>query len=200
MARPRVADERRPLILAAFEACVVRRGLDATTLADVAAEAGQPRPLIRYFLGNREQMVAGLVERLLERGEAQLEAVRAAKTPATPADLAKLLFERIFADPTTNAVMMELWHLSLRDAAVRERLRAIYERIVGEIAAQVAPAARGRDAKQAFDSALAAVSLALGSALLKQMGVHANDPRRLLERTAASLDPRPATPGKESKR
>lgn len=200
MARPKVADERRQLILGAFEACVVRRGLDATTLADVAAEAGQPRPLIRYFLGNRDQMVAGLVERLLERGEAQLEILRASKTPATPADLARLLLERIFADPTTNVVMMELWHLSLRDDAVRERLRAIYGRIVAELAEQVAPAARGRKRKQAFDSALAAVSLALGSALLKQMGVHANDPRMLLARTVDSMNPGAATPARENKR
>lgn len=202
MARPRVADERRERILAAFEACVVRRGLDATTLADVAAEADQPRPLVRYFIGNRDDMVAGLVERLLARGEAQLESMRAAKPSATPQEVAQALCDRVFADTTTNAVMMELWHLALRDADVRERLRAIYARIVEEVASQIAPGARGSESKQTFDHALAAVSLALGSAFLKHMGVQANDPRRLLERTAMAMAPATgaARPTKEKKR
>ena len=71
MARPRIGAERREEILVAFEACVARKGLAKTTLVDVAEQAGQPRPLVRYFIGNRDAMVTALIDRLLERGEAQ---------------------------------------------------------------------------------------------------------------------------------
>ncbi|MFD0390059.1 TetR/AcrR family transcriptional regulator [Tistrella bauzanensis] len=138
MGRPSVAEERREAILSAFEACVVRKGLAETTLADVAAEAGQPRPLVRYFIGNRDAMVGCLIDRLLARGEAQLALVREGAAAGTPDDLADLLFNRIFADKTTNMVIMDLWHLSLRDEALRVRLGTIYRRLVDHVAQAIA--------------------------------------------------------------
>ena len=57
MARPERGEERREQILNAFEVCVGKKGLEGTTLSDVAREAGLPRPLLRHFMGNREEMV-----------------------------------------------------------------------------------------------------------------------------------------------
>jgi AcrR family transcriptional regulator len=56
--------------MAAFERCVVRNGLQATTLEEVAKEAELPRSLVRHFVGNRDDMVAALGERFLRRVEA----------------------------------------------------------------------------------------------------------------------------------
>jgi AcrR family transcriptional regulator len=163
MARPTVGAERREEILSAFEACVVRKGLAKTTLSDVADEAGQPRPLVRYFIGNRDAMVTALIDRLLERGEAQL---RLLSRGSTTEQAFEIVIDRIFADETTNMVMMELWHLSLRDAALRARLAAIYERVVFEIAALIeGPDTGGR--------AFSAVALAFGAAFFRHLGLGA---------------------------
>ncbi len=161
MARPRIGNERREEILAAFEACVVRKGLASTTLTDVAEGAGQPRPLVRYFIGNRADMVSALIDRLLERGEAQF---RELPGPGSAGQVLDIVLDRIFADETTNIVIMELWHLSLRDKALRDRLAAIYRRVIFEVSAML-----GDDADP--DAAFAAVSLAFGAAFFRHLGL-----------------------------
>jgi AcrR family transcriptional regulator len=194
MARPTVAEERREEILAAFERCIVRKGFAETTLADVAEEAGQPRPLVRHFIGNRGDMVSALIERLLERGEAQLK--RAA--PGEDAEEAlDLLLGAVFADAATNIVIMELWHLALRDVHLRKRLSAIYERLVLEVAALGAGAsgqAIGRD------RAFAAVSTAFGTAFFRHLGVEPPAPgavRGAVRQLLSANSPLSEEPGKK---
>ena len=157
MGRRNIRDERREEILAPFETCVVRKGLAKTTLADVADEAGQPRSLVRYFIGNRDDMVDALIDRILERGEGQFREL--------PKDgTAEQLLTMVFSDETTNVIMMELWHTALRDAALRTRLAAIYERIILEVAAMT----KGCSDR---DSAFAAVSVAFGAAFFRHLGL-----------------------------
>ena len=74
MARPSKSIERRGEILAAFERCVIERGFERTTLANVAEEAGLPRSLVRHFIGNRDEMTKALIDRLLERAQGQIDA------------------------------------------------------------------------------------------------------------------------------
>ncbi|GEO01303.1 hypothetical protein NSE01_31350 [Novosphingobium sediminis] len=169
MGRPRVGEERREQILKAFETCVVRKGLAKTTLADVAEEAGQPRPLVRYFIGNREAMVTALIDRLLERGEAQLRKLPRGGTAEQAIDV---LLDQVFADETSNIVIMELWHLSLRDHALRERLAAIYDRVIFEISALL-------DDPDPRDQAFSAVALAFGAAFFRHLGLGASSPDKV---------------------
>lgn len=157
MGRRKIGEERRTEILAAFETCVVRKGLAKTTLADVADEAGQPRSLVRYFIGNRDDMVDALIDRVLERGEAQFRELQKDGT-------AEQLLAMVFSDETTNIVMMELWHTALRDAALRARLAAIYQRIILEVDGLN----KGGSDR---DSAYAAVSVAFGSAFFRHLGL-----------------------------
>lgn len=169
MARPRVGEERREEILAAFETCVVRKGFAKTTLIDVAEQAGQPRSLVRYFIGNRADMVSALIDRLLERGEAQF---RQLPSDGTAGQALDLVLDTVFADYTTNIVIMELWHLSMRDAQLRARLAALYERVISEVAALITD-----DETSGRDRAFVAVSLAFGAAFFRHLGLapHAPD-------------------------
>lgn len=179
MARPRLGDERREEILSAFEACVVRKGLAKTTLIDVAEAAGQPRPLVRYFIGNRAAMVSALIDRLLERGEAQFRELPKGGTAEPALDV---VLDAVFADNTTNIVIMELWHLALRDAALRARLAAIYERVIFEVAALT-------DKPESRDQAFSAVALAFGAAFFRHLGLapaHAEHVRAASRRLLSS--------------
>lgn len=84
MARPSVKAERTAEILDAFERCVARLGIEGTTLERIAEESGLRRSLLRYHIGNREQMVQALADRFIEssKDEARklLVAMPAAKT------------------------------------------------------------------------------------------------------------------------
>ncbi|WP_282151959.1 TetR/AcrR family transcriptional regulator [Ruegeria atlantica] len=60
MPRPSLKPQRSEEILDAYMTCVARYGLDGATQQRVAAEAGVKRPLLRHYLGNRDQMIEAL--------------------------------------------------------------------------------------------------------------------------------------------
>jgi len=73
MGRPSVKDERREQILRAYETCVARFGVEGASLEKIAEEAGLARPLIRHNVGNRDDLLAALVERFLSRSERSVQ-------------------------------------------------------------------------------------------------------------------------------
>ena len=79
MPRARMDEARQEEILSALAACILERGLLQTSLNDVAEKAGLARPLVRHFVGNRDEMIERLFEQLIDRGEKQLEALNSAE-------------------------------------------------------------------------------------------------------------------------
>jgi AcrR family transcriptional regulator len=73
MGRKSLAEERRAAILAAFERCVVRYGLDVS-LEQIAEEAGMQRSIIRHYLGNRDELVSELIARIAHEYPQQIAA------------------------------------------------------------------------------------------------------------------------------
>ena len=77
MARPDLSAERTEQILDAFSRCIARRGLDATSLEDVAEEAGVRRSIIRHYIGNRNDLIEVFIDRLMARFRRDTEDMRA---------------------------------------------------------------------------------------------------------------------------
>ncbi len=67
MGRKSLADERSEEILDAFERCVIRFGIDGTSLEQIADEANMKRSILRHYIGNRDALVDALVERVTQR-------------------------------------------------------------------------------------------------------------------------------------
>ncbi len=170
MPRPRLGHERREEILSAFERCVIRKGLLKTTLTDVAGEAGQPRSLVRYFIGNRADMVDALIERLVNKGEAQLELVQDAGAYTTE-KLIEHLFDVTFADTSTNLIIIELVYLATKDEELKGRLVPLYQRMIDELAAQMAREKLGATKAQRQSVAYAIISLAYGAETFSHLGL-----------------------------
>lgn len=72
MGRPSLKEQRRHEILDAFVRCVARHGLYGATLERLAEESGLKRPLIRHHLGNREEMIQGLVNHVVDKFDTQV--------------------------------------------------------------------------------------------------------------------------------
>jgi len=176
MARAKIEDERKEQILAAFEACVIRLGLAKTTLQKVADEVGLPRSLVRYFVGNRDDMVDLLIERMIERAEQNLENARpdgSAVVAPTLESLLDTLFTATFSDPTSNSIVGELWYLAERDETIRKRLTAMYGRILKLLITQMQAEEIGRNNEERKSLALALISLAYGQASFAFLGLKA---------------------------
>ncbi len=95
MGRPSVKDERREQILRAYETCVARFGVEGASLEKIAEEAGLARPLIRHNVGNRDDLLAALVDRFLSKSERNVQRM----IDGLPADRAiKTLIDWLF-DP-----------------------------------------------------------------------------------------------------
>src|SRR5215471_6974743 len=67
MGRPSLADTRRPQILRAFEDCVLKYGLEGSSLERIAQQAGVRRSLIRHYFGNKDELAEALVAGIIER-------------------------------------------------------------------------------------------------------------------------------------
>lgn len=64
MGRPDLTEVRTAEILDAFERCVARYGLHGSSLERVAEEAGMKRSVVRHYMGNRDEMVEALAQRV----------------------------------------------------------------------------------------------------------------------------------------
>lgn len=171
MARPQMGDERREQILEAFEKCVIRKGVAKTTLSDVAEESDLPRSLVRYFVGNRADMVDLLINRMIERAEDGLAHLRPKSRPQTTQDFVDFLFENTFANDVSNNVVGELWYMSERDESIRTRLAAMYGRVIHLMVAQMEADGIGSSASQRRDAANIILSLVYGQASFRELGM-----------------------------
>lgn len=66
MPRPSLKDQRSREILNAFVTCAARYGLEGATQERIALEAGVKRPLLRHYLGNRDEMVSALCAHIVD--------------------------------------------------------------------------------------------------------------------------------------
>jgi TetR/AcrR family transcriptional regulator len=73
---PQVRDARRSRlsILDAAEGLFAERGLEASSLAEIASAAGLSRATPSYFFGNKAKLYAAVLERVFEEREAATEA------------------------------------------------------------------------------------------------------------------------------
>ncbi|WP_171241105.1 TetR/AcrR family transcriptional regulator [Ruegeria sp. HKCCA5491] len=93
MPRPSLKDQRSQEILDAYLSCVARYGLEGATLARIAEEAGVKRPLLRHYLGNKDDMITALAEYVVAGFAESLNGLREVlPNGATPSDLVDALF------------------------------------------------------------------------------------------------------------
>lgn len=110
MARPSVKQQRTEEILDAFSRCIARFGLHGSTLERIAEEAGVQRPILRHYIGNRDELVAALAARI----ERQFTAATKALFAWLPqSNRIEHLVEALF-DPS--------WRSSSEDLAVAQAL------------------------------------------------------------------------------
>lgn len=164
MARAQIGDKRREEILSACEACVVREGLAKTTLQKIADEAELPRSLVRYFIGNKGDIIPLLIDRMMARADDDYAQIRPKTGSLTTQDAIDFLFDTAFSNEVTNTIVGELWKLGEHDESVRLRLASMYRKMQQTLAKQMADDGIGHDGPERMSAANALISLAYGNA------------------------------------
>ncbi|SFL41722.1 TetR/AcrR family transcriptional regulator [Shimia haliotis] len=94
MPRPSLKDQRSEQILDAYLTCVAQFGLEGATQERVAAQAGVKRPLLRHYLGNRDQMISALCAHVVQVFDGMSdEAALGLAYAGSGKDIVELLFQ-----------------------------------------------------------------------------------------------------------
>ncbi|MCZ4282227.1 TetR/AcrR family transcriptional regulator [Kiloniella laminariae] len=124
MGRPSKKAERTEQILAAFQRCVARSGLEGSTLDQIAEEAGMQRSLVRHFAGNREELVRTLAHWVIGNSVPVWEEFKAGIPEDNPLDyLLDGLFEEKNTNPETVLVISALTFSAGNDPDLAKMLR-----------------------------------------------------------------------------
>ncbi len=67
MGRPSKVEEKRLIILDAFEKVILREGFGQASQRKIAEEAGIKQPMIHHYFGGGDAMLDALLERVVER-------------------------------------------------------------------------------------------------------------------------------------
>ncbi|MEM7164564.1 MAG: helix-turn-helix domain-containing protein [Planctomycetota bacterium] len=107
MPRRDLTEERTEQILAAYERCVARFGLEGTSLERVAEEAEVKRSLLRHYVGNRDDLVLAMAERFGQRYRDQLQAMTQHIREGQTRDLLDILFAKTSSGDVHDVLIME---------------------------------------------------------------------------------------------
>jgi AcrR family transcriptional regulator len=177
--------ERRRQIADALLRTAAERGLHATGMREVAAEAGVSLRLVQYYFGTKEELLLAAMQQLAaqfsDRAMARIRQSRQGDGPASPrAIIAAILTEGLPADDerrTFTILYTAYFALSLTEPALAiAPLVKNSSAVIDVVAAQLRAAKAASDTPADLDPDLEAVSLLALSAGLGQsvLGGHSS--------------------------
>jgi AcrR family transcriptional regulator len=170
-------EERRRQIAEALLRTAATRGLHATGMREVAAEAGVSLRLVQYYFGTKEELMLAAMQHLAaqfaERALARIKRIKEAENPVNPRDvIAAILAEALPADDERRTFIIlytAYFALSLTEPAlVIDPLVRNSNAVIDVVAAQLKAANAAGHTPTDLDPDLEAVSLLAMSAGLGQ--------------------------------
>ena len=160
MPRPSLKAKRRKEILDAYVTCIAQYGLEGATQERIAEEAGIARPLLRHNLGNRDEMIAALVDHVVAEFGEMVDQIAAYATSLT--ELVDLVFDpRYRTDPKLNLAFQALVAASAAYPEMRAPLLKSVERytmLIAKLVSKAAPSTTKRD-RDTVAHGIAAISM-----------------------------------------
>jgi AcrR family transcriptional regulator len=132
----RLDSEKAKRIVRAMRTSVGRRGAAASTFDHVAQEAGVSRGLLHYYFGTKERLLVEVVrhDSDVRMGHLEESLTAAESVDAIVEALVTQLKDYVEEDPSTHALIHELFSVSRRNDEVREELAQLYRRVRGQVA------------------------------------------------------------------
>lgn len=148
MGRPSKAAERSEQILAATFRCISSYGLEGATLERIAVESGLSRSHVRHYLGNRDDILDKVRERLIDHYVTDTRRLVENTPPdRLPDAIVDYLFGPQWAPSEDNTVVEVLFEAAARDTRIRTSLHGYYtelERLIStSLRSSVTGATRG---------------------------------------------------------
>jgi AcrR family transcriptional regulator len=166
-------EERRRQIADALLRTAAARGLHATGMREVAAEAGVSVRLVQYYFGTKEELLLAAMQHLAaqfsDRALARIRRIKQTESPVSPRDIiAAILTEALPVDDerrTFTVLYTAYFALSLTEPALAiDPLVGNSDAVIGVVAAQLRAAQAAGETPAGLDPDLEAISLLAMSA------------------------------------
>jgi AcrR family transcriptional regulator len=130
MTTRRRSDQKAQAILNAACRCLSEKGYAATTISEIAAEAGVSRGLLHYYFKNKEELMA---KTLRAAADTMFKAFEDAFAGSESADdvaarLTRMLRTLVSADPTYMNLTLECWTMARHSPLVAAEMENMYVR------------------------------------------------------------------------
>jgi AcrR family transcriptional regulator len=137
-ASPPEPDARERLIAAGYRV-LAERGYDATTIKEVAREAGVNQGLVHYYFGSKDALLLAVTAEARQQYSAELQRLREETPPERLAAASFAWGERLLKDaPEQIRLRYELFALGLRNPELRPAVAELMYQSSDEIARTVA--------------------------------------------------------------
>jgi AcrR family transcriptional regulator len=128
MGRKSLKEIRVNEILDAFERCLTKKGLQGTTLDNIAEEAGLARRMIRHYIGNRTDLIDAAVERIIEKFTLSVfNALNQFERTERFNGALDYLFSEAFNELPATKLVAALLAVSLYDEQVCRAVKTLYD-------------------------------------------------------------------------
>ncbi|MEC8428395.1 MAG: TetR/AcrR family transcriptional regulator [Pseudomonadota bacterium] len=172
MGRPSVKAERTEEILDAFERCVARYGVEGTSLERIAEESGLRRSLLRYYIGNRDELVEALADRFITKGERLMQETIALLPNENKVEaLLEIFFADYEPDDSMALVAASLIASSSSYPKVQRKLRDWYDEFVLKISRVIQSDYPDADAERCWTIAVGVVGIYFNADSMEPLGL-----------------------------
>ena len=187
MGRKNLQAVRRSQILDACEELVLAEGLASASPARVAGRVGLDRTTLHHYFRTRSDLLAGLVERIVDGYLAEVREVQAEHgARADVSEILDFLLSPDFARPHYDRLVDEFSAASYEDAEVRRHLRRLFATLEEFTLSLLLKAVPDAALERVRETAYTIYALIEGAYLLRALGFP-DDRLRAARRTAHQL-------------
>ena len=150
----RKGNERIDQIMCAARDTLVRLGYQGFTMRAVAAECGISVGNLNYYYASKADLLADLLEMVIEGYLADFDDILAESDPRTPEQALERVIRFIIADLGTRETTVffpELWALANHDSAASKRMHQLYAKarvVFDELIPKINPALSTMETRQ----------------------------------------------------
>lgn len=175
MGRKSLEAQRKEEILAAFERCIRKYGLEAS-LEQIADEANIKRSLIRHYIGNRDVLVDELIVRITAEVSEQ---VRTMGDGIPDSELLERTLDYLFRtdgayDATDQVILQVLMSAQDRYPLAKQSLQHLFDEIIALLAADLMRLYPGRDSAHYHGTAYSVLCLSFTNESMMWLGLDPN--------------------------
>ena len=161
MGRPNLTEVRTAEILDAMQACVAKHGLAGTSLEMVAETAGMKRSILRHYIGNRDDLILALANRVADSYHDDLDAMVESLADGRRIDgILEYLFPTTQRQTTESLLLLDsLIAASDEYPRIRELMFGYVERLISCVSEQLKITYPDASANDCWNVAFGVVSM-----------------------------------------